>query len=121
MGFIYLDYHMNIMVLSHNSGTHPFQKHKVKFILQMVFYHFEQPKPQLINNLTYMDGGKELILFMIVGSITNLIPVQPSMQFDIWMSSDPFDSLLPVDMGLKVTNKMLDFLFKPRSVAGLYF
>jgi deoxyuridine 5'-triphosphate nucleotidohydrolase len=128
-GVIDRDYTGNIQVILHNSGQEDFSIKKGDRIAQLIFFHIGHPSLQQTQSLTETKradhgfgstGGinivRELKDYSSTTSTSTPTPEPnnsvPPLPYDIFLSQDPFDSQLPVEIVLKGDDPTLGMIFQ---------
>ena len=104
------------MVILHNYGTSTYDIKVGDRIAQMVFYSIKTPTPHPVSSLPPTSHGDSgLGSTGIVRSAQKSTPQQDvptRLPYDIWMSNDPFDALIPVQIDLKGNHPTLGMVLE---------
>ncbi len=115
------DYRGNIIVILHNYGSTAYEIKIGDRIAQVVFYCIKTPSTDIVSSLSPMlhgDGGlgstgrmHSLQIAHENQAVLNQVVPNP-LPFDIWMSHDPFDAVIPVQIDLKGHHPTLGMVFE---------
>jgi dUTP pyrophosphatase len=107
-GVIDRDYTGNIQVLLHNYGDEPFEVKIGNRITQMVIINIETPSPTQVEQLKdtkrgshgFGSTGHSAIISNIKEEPPDTANI-PDLPYDLYLSQDPFDSILDVTIPIR--------------------